>query len=397
VLGSVAGSIDFGGGSMTAAAANTISAAKFDPTGAHVWSKLITPGQVNGAVVDVTGAVTFTGIAPNGANFGGGALTGAGPQNFFVAKLDTNGTHVWSKLFPATRGRAIALSATGAAVVLADTVAASPNFGCGTLAPSGAGAGDIAVIKYNPNGACAWSKRVGGGSAVNVYGTAIAVGTGEDIFVGGNFADTVDLGCGQLSASGGINAYLAKLDSTGTCLWSRAYGDPGGGINTEVQVTALGGDGSGGVIAAGYFAGAVAVGGAAVQAVGNYNIWMAHIDATGAVAWFKPFVGSSSAYDKIDAAAFDGQGTFVVTGGNASPIDFGGGVIQGGGGFVAEFDTSGQHLWSHGFGAGGQGVGYAPTHRVVVAGSFGSTLDLGGGPLISKGLDDMFLARFRLP
>lgn len=394
MLGSVSGSIDFGGGGMTAAVVRTISAAKFDPTGAHVWSKLITPGQVNGAVVDVTGAVTFTGIAPSGANFGGGALTGVGTQNFFVAKLDTNGGHVWSKLFQYTKGEAIALTSTGQTVVLAETFATSSNFGCGALA--GSGGSDVAIIKYLPSGSCVWSKRFVGPAGTNAYGTAITVDSGGDIFVGGNFTDSVDLGCGELTSAAGYTAFVAKLDSAGTCLWSRAYGDPGGGPS-DVQVAALGGDGSGGVITAGYFGGALAVGGAAVQAVGTYNIWMARIDATGTVTWFKPLAGSASAYDRIDGAAFDGQGSFVITGSNAGSIDFGGGVIQGGGGFVAELDTSGKHLWSRGFAAGGWGIGYAPAHRVVVAGSFGGTLDLGGGPLISKGIGDIFLARFRLP
>jgi hypothetical protein len=39
-------------------------------------------------------------------------------------------------------------------------------------------------------------------------------------------------------------------------------------------------------------------------------------------------------------------------------------------------------------------LGFAPDGDILVTGSFFGGIDLGGGPLVSAGMEDMFLARF---
>jgi hypothetical protein len=56
------------------------------------------------------------------------------------------------------------------------------------------------------------------------------------------------------------------------------------------------------------------------------------------------------------------------------------------------------HFWSQRFGSTGgdqsSGLAITPTGDVIVVGSFEGTVDFGGGPLVSAGSSDIFVARY---
>ena len=69
------------------------------------WSKQFgeaSAKEIEGAkavATDAAGNVIIVGDLWGAANFGGGVLTTAGAQDVFIAKLDPNGKHLWSKRF----------------------------------------------------------------------------------------------------------------------------------------------------------------------------------------------------------------------------------------------------------------------------------------------------------
>jgi len=84
------GTVNFGGGAITAGSSGDMFLAKFGPGGAHIWSKRF--GDGSGAVgravaVDASGNAIVTGYFPGVVNFGGGALASAGGYDIFVAKF----------------------------------------------------------------------------------------------------------------------------------------------------------------------------------------------------------------------------------------------------------------------------------------------------------------------
>jgi hypothetical protein len=76
---------------------------------------------------------------------------------------------------------------------------------------------DVFVAKFNSYGSLNWAKKIGGiGTAV---GLAIALGTSDNLFVGGAFSLTCNFnpnGTYNLTSSGGTDGYVVKLDTNGT-------------------------------------------------------------------------------------------------------------------------------------------------------------------------------------
>ena len=100
---------------------------------------------------------------------------------------------------------------------------------------------------------------------------------------------------------------------------------------------------------------------------------------------------------------FDAAGALVLAAQGSSVSDFGGGPLVSAGSwdlYLAKFAPDGAHLWSKRFGDAeaqfGEGWALAVTAAgdIVVGGDFDGKLDLGGGALVSGSIADAFLARF---
>jgi len=400
----VKGTVDFGGGVLTSPSQAAISLAKFDAAGAHVWSKLSTSGQLNhtaSMTTDFAGRVVLTGTAANNTDFGGGPLPGAaGPLNFFVAKYDTGGNHLFSKLLAAGNGKAAATSSNGDVLVLGEIFASATNLGCGNLAWSGGS--DILVARLNGAfNTCVWSKRFGGTATTSNYGQGIAVDASNNTIVGGRFAGTIDFGCGPIvSMTGGAESiFVVKLDSNGACLWSKAFGDPNNGAGSDPELVGIGVDASGDILAGGYFAGSFDPGNGAVTALGQYDVFAWRLTSSGATSWFKQFGTAPSGYQEPLGFATNAAGRVLLTGSLDPGVDFGGGPLAGGT-FVTELDGAGNHMWSRTFAPGqgyGRSVAFSGTSNVVLTGWLLGQIDFGGGALTTMGNEDVFLAKLLVP
>lgn len=113
---------------------------------------------------------------------------------------------------------------------------------------------------------------------------------------------------------------------------------------------------------------------------------------------FGPHVG----YQEAEAMVGDGLGNIYVVGRFENSVNFGGGPRTSAGledVFIAKYDMNGAHLWSKRFGnsniQSGRGIALTSDGGLVVTGYFRGTVDFGGGPLTSISIaDDIFLAKF---
>ncbi len=205
--------MDLGGGTLTSAGLWDVFLASYGPTGAHRWSKRFggTGGDWSGGLTaDGSGNVTVTGNLEGTVDFGGGPLTSAGLGDIFIASYGPTGAYRWARRFgdvAVDYGRGVAADASGN-VIVTGACEGTIDLGGGLL--SSLGARDIFVASYDPTGAHRWSKRFGGPGAGD-WGFGVALGTGGQVALTGQFEGTADFGTGSLTSAGDVDAFLVYL------------------------------------------------------------------------------------------------------------------------------------------------------------------------------------------
>jgi hypothetical protein len=174
--------------------------------------------------VYVTGATLSSDFRTANASqrvHGGGIFDG------FVAKLNPTGSQLVYSTYlgggSADRCMRIAADSAGNAYVTGDT--RSANFpAVGVLQRTSAGSSDAFVSKLNPNGSLAYSTYLGGSGIDG--GAAIAVGANGSAYVTG-FTDSTNFPTAgpvqPANAGGSFDAFVAKLDTSGSALTYSTY------------------------------------------------------------------------------------------------------------------------------------------------------------------------------
>ncbi|UCF04203.1 MAG: hypothetical protein JSV33_09640 [bacterium] len=400
VTGDFDGTVDFGGGPLTSAGGYDIFLAKLDANGNHLWSKRFGDADYQyseSVACDGSGNVTATGHFRGTVDFGGGPLTSEGDTDIFIVQFDANGNHLWSKRFGGSDrqyGLSVACDGLGN-VIVTGYFKGTVDFGGGLL--TCAGEPDIFLVKFDNDGGHLWSKRFGDGNGQRC--TSVVCDGSGNVIATGNFNGTVDFGGGPLTSAGGNDIFLAQFDANCNHLWSKSFGD----ADLAQFATGIACDGLGNVIATGDFDGTVDFGGGPLTSAGEYDIFLAQFDANGNHLWSKRFGDASAQWG--NSVACDGSGNVIVTGNFKGTVDLGGGPLTSAGVydndiFLAQFDVNGNHLWSKHFGDEdtqyGESVACDGSGNVIVTGSFYSTVDFGGRSLTSAGDEDIFVAKFRL-
>jgi chitodextrinase len=226
-FGNFGSAVDFGGGPLTSAGGPDIFVAKYSTDGVHLWSRgMGGTGQDVGQSVGVDGGgnVVVTGYFQGTVNFGSGSLTSAGGTDIFLMKYSASGAPVWSKRFGGVsddRGVAVAVSGTGD-VVATGYWGATADFGGGPVVNTGGA--DIFLAKYSSTGAYAWSKVWGTSYGYGDVPHGVALDASGNIALTGSLLGPLDFGGGPLAESGSYDIFAAKFSASGAHLWSKRFG-----------------------------------------------------------------------------------------------------------------------------------------------------------------------------
>ena len=157
-------------------------------------------------------------------------------------------------------------------------------------------------------------------------------------------------------------------------------------------------DREGNLVLVGFFQGALDLGAGPVQSNGRYDVLVAKLDRTGALLWSRSFGDSGEQFGSAVAVAPDGS--IVIAGEFNGSVDFGGGPLVSAGAediFVAKLDRDGGYLWAQRFGDAdsqtADAVALTSDGGVVLAGHFDGTLELTAEPLTSAGGQDILVLR----
>src|SRR5207247_5066877 len=130
----------------------------------------------------------------------------------------------WGKSFGGVSldaGQAVVTDGSGN-IYLAGYFMSSIDFGNGTGSLTSAGDYDMFIAKFSSAGVPLWTKRYGGTGKEFV--TSIALDANGNIFVGGYFTGTTDLGKGPMASVGGLDMFIAKYDANGMPVWVKSFG-----------------------------------------------------------------------------------------------------------------------------------------------------------------------------
>lgn len=271
---------------------------------------------------------------------------------------------------------------------------------CGTAGKSGQ-SGHSGGPTSDPDqpGGTQWSKHFSGVS--DRYLSWATPAPGDEMVLAGFFVGTIDLGGDPLSSGEKWTSsepeyavFVARLKSNGEHVWSKRFGGAG---SARAQGAAV--DAKGTIWLVGSFTGALTFGETTLTSAGKSDVFLAHLDSKGTPLWAKQF---GDADEQVgNAVGVDSEGNVVFSGVLSGSADFGGGPLTSAGAqdiFLAKLDKDGNHLWSRRFGdATAQralGMAVDGSEGLILTGSFNGQLDLGGGPLISAGGSDAFVARF---
>ena len=224
---------------------------KLDNSGETIWAKAY--GSQNysyetakGIAIDDDGNLYVTGHFSDTMVLDGITLTAqntSSPQTY-VVKFNNSGVAQWAVTFTGdSRGIDIAYF-NDKVYIIGDY---ENNITIGTTTLTSSGPSDIFITNLNAQtGSVGWAKKIGSNQVYdNGYG--IAVSSDNDIYITGAFNGTLSLESTNISSSGSSDAFIIKLNNSGTPVWGKALGGNESDIGTAVAAN------NGFVYVAGYF------------------------------------------------------------------------------------------------------------------------------------------------
>ncbi|MFH0701770.1 MAG: hypothetical protein V2A62_05015 [Candidatus Woesearchaeota archaeon] len=276
---------------------------KLDSNGNLVWDKTF-GGNENNRALSIQQTKDLGYIVA-----GQTTSKGAGGNDAWILKLDSNGNLEWDKTFG------------GSSLDEVDSIQQTKDLGyivTGETGSKGAGEEDAWIFKLDENGNLEWDKTFGGSNSDVAYSVQ-QTNDGGYIVAG----DTNSKGAGS------YDAWIFKLDSNGNLEWDKTFGGSEQDYAHSIQQTKD--------------LGYIVTGETGSKGAGSYDAWVFKLDSNGNLVWDKTFGGN------MDDHAYSIQQTkdlgYIVAGWTI------------GGAWVFKLDSNGSLEWDKTFG-GSNYIGY---------------------------------------
>ncbi|RFS16815.1 SBBP repeat-containing protein [Emticicia sp. C21] len=262
----------------------------------------------------------------------------------------------------------------------------------GGISLTSSGGTDVFVAKYSQAGALVWVKK--GGGIVGDTPSDMAVDADGNVIIAGNFNYPITFDNYIINPAGYFDIFLAKYNTNGELQWMKKEG----GSDTE-SITGLTFDNDGNIFMTGYFYETSPFSGGAIISAGKKDIFLAKYNSSGGAVWVRRAGGTND--DSASGVTVDEYGNSYITGyfvgsttiGNTSFNSYGGNDI-----FVAKYAANGIFQWARQGGGTGDDEGNSITidnaNYIYVFGTFENSLTFGGSSATSKGDKDVFLVRY---
>lgn len=254
------------------------------------------------------------------------------------------------------------------------------------------GYNDIFIAKYDLSGNNrSWLKQFGGNNSVDDYeGGAIRIITNDAIYVLGKFNGTLSIDGISFIDAGRTDAFLAKFDLNGNCLWIKRAGGVGTDEGRDLAIDTLGNL---------YWVISMTSSGSIDSFPLNKGTAFAKLDANGNVQFVKNnlLTGGTITTFKIHNNEFYftgySQNDTVLIDADTLISNHNHDIL------LAKTDINGSVIWSKQFGGNnsdnwGNRLEFDDYNNIYLAGRFNDTLLIDGNQVISNGNRDILFAKF---
>jgi hypothetical protein len=278
--------------------------------------------------------------------------TSKGGADYWIVKVDANGTKTWDKTFGGSaHDQLYSLQQTSDGGYILGGLSYSGI--SGDKSQPCVGVTDFWVIKLDANGNKTWDKTFGGNN-IDLLSSLKQTSDGGYILGG---SSTSGISGDKSEANKGFDDYwIIKLDANGNKIWDKTFGGNMREGLTALQQTSDGGYILGGTSNSG-------INGDKSQAlIGEIDYWIVKLDANGNKTWDKTFGGINE--DGIRALQQTSDGGYILGGSSDSGIsgdksevnkgNFAPGSFATNDYWVVKLDASGNKVWDKTFGGNTQ-------------------------------------------
>lgn len=233
---------------------------------------------------------------------------GAGEEDFWLIKIDSNGNMQWNQTYGGTgrdEAHSVIQTSDGGYAVVGYTF----SFGAGNY--------DFWLIKTDSNGTMQWNKTFGG-PATDIAYSLVETSDGDLVLAG----QTISVGAES------SDFWIIKTDMFGNLQWSQTFG----GSSTEEAYSVIETN-DGGFMIAGF---------TNSFGAGNYDYWLVKTDSNGEMVWNQTYGGPS--WDEARSVIQSNDGGFAIAGMSAS---FGAGSNDF---WLVKIDVNGNVEWNQTYG-----------------------------------------------
>jgi hypothetical protein len=231
-----------------------------------------------------------------------------GGRDYWVIKLDANGSKVWDKTYGGNDNDEFSSlqQTSDGGFILGGTSISGVS---GSKTQPAQGYGDYWIIKLDPSGNKLWDKTFGGNGGDNF--SSVSQTTDGGYILGGSSQSGISIDKSQ-PTKGSYDFWIIKLDAAGNKQWDKTIGGNSADIFSSIQQTS-----NGGYILGGLSYSAIS-GDKTGPALGSSDYWVVSTDASGNKLWDKAFGGSQS--DNIYSLQQTSDDGFILGGYTESGI-----------------------------------------------------------------------------
>ncbi len=396
VTGAFEGTVSFGSINLSSSGSRDLFVTKMNTNGDFIWAV-----KAGGSSAEEAATVKYyasdrtvyiAGGFAGSASFGSQTLNSVGGRDVFVAKLDSSGVFQWAIGAGSNVTedcKYMSVDGSGSAIITG-YYAKSFSFGSATLPTPGNE--DAFVAKIDKNGSWLWATTFGGTGFEQ--GLCVTNDNTGASYISGYFTGTASFGSTNLTSLGDRNAFVVKLNASGSVLWVRGIT----GLNT-IECFTLATASNGITYPMGAFYDNAIVGADTLHTLGNSDIFAGRISSTGNWSWALS-AGGVIGFVNVNAVASNQNGDYYACGSFYGTIVFGNDTLKSQGEsdiFIAKSDNNGNWLW--GRIAGGKeadvanGVTVDNAGNVVVTGYFSGSAKFGTTMRNTNGQGDIFVAK----